>query len=303
MFGGVTVTDIAERSEIGVPPRVSRSFVPDSLVHPAAGPTARVRAGIARNLSAVPELFADRALSVTRSFRETEGQPLAIRRARMIARILADHPIVVQEGEVIVGTKTRKPRGSPVFPEINCAWVERDLDRIATRPNTPFFVDDATKRVLRDEVFPYWRGRQVADRIMEAVPPAMWRADDRGVVYHYFRSRTIGHINAGYEKVLRKGFGGIKDDAARVLRRFDGDDPAAVARRHFLESVILVCDAAIAFAGRHAAALRGLARDTADAARSAELLTDGRRSAIGCPPRRPAPSTRRSSRCGSRTSC
>ncbi len=211
------MTDIAERSEIGVPARVPRSFVPDSLVHPAAGPTARVRAGIARNLAAVPELFADRALSVTRSFQETEGQPLAIRRAKMIARILADHPIVIQDGEVIVGTKTRKPRGSPVFPEINCAWVERDLDRIATRSNTPFFVDEATKRELREEVFPYWRGRQVADRIMEAVPPAMWRADDRGVFYHYFRSRTIGHINAGYEKVLRKGFDGIKEDAARVL--------------------------------------------------------------------------------------
>jgi hypothetical protein len=45
---GVTVADIAERSEIGVPARVPRSVVPDSLVHPAAGPTARVRAGIAR---------------------------------------------------------------------------------------------------------------------------------------------------------------------------------------------------------------------------------------------------------------
>jgi len=266
------VTDIAERSETGMPARAPRSFMPDSLVHPAAGPTARVRAGIVRNLTAVPELFADRALSATRSFRETEGQPLAIRRAKMIARILADHPIVVQEGEVIVGTKTRKPRGSPVFPEINCAWVERDLDRLATRSNTPFFVDEATKRVLRDEVFPCWRGGQVADRIMEAVPPAMWRADDRGVFYHYFRSRTIGHINAGYEKVLRKGFDGIKEEAARVSRKVTGDDSAAIARRHFLESVMLVCEAAIAFAGRHAAALRALAGDTADAARRAELL-------------------------------
>ncbi len=266
------MTDIADRSDVGTPARVPRSFVPESLVHPAEGPTVRVRAGVARNLSAVPELFADRALSATRSFRETEGQPLAIRRAKMIARILADHPIVIQEGEVIVGTKTRKPRGSPVFPEINCAWVERDLDRIATRSNTPFFVGEATKRELREEVFPYWRGRQVANRIMEAVPPAMWRADDRGVLYHYFRSRTIGHINASYEKVLLKGFDGIREEAARVLERAEGDGPAAVARRQFLGSVVLVCDAAIALAGRYASALRALAGETEDAARRAELL-------------------------------
>ena len=69
------MTDIAERREIGVPARVPRSFVPDSLVHPAAGPT-RAASGPASRAtsSAVPELFADRALSVTRSFQETEGR-------------------------------------------------------------------------------------------------------------------------------------------------------------------------------------------------------------------------------------
>jgi pyruvate formate-lyase/glycerol dehydratase family glycyl radical enzyme len=266
------VAAIAERSDPNVSAQPQPRFVPASLVHPAAGPTARVRAGVARNASAVPELFADRALSVTRSDRETEGQPLAIRRARMLARILDEHPIVVQDGEVIVGMKTRKPRGSPVFPEINCAWVERDLDRLASRPNTPFFVDETTKRVLREEVFPYWRGRQVADRLMEAVPPHLWRADDRGVLYHYFRSRTIGHINAGYAKVLFRGFDGIREDAERVRRTLSRDAPSDIARRQFLESVVLVCDAAIAFAGRHALALRALARDTTDLARRAELL-------------------------------
>src|SRR5512140_200184 len=183
----------------------TQPLVPESIVHPSDAASPRVLAGVARNLSAVPELCADRALAVTRSARETESQPLAIRRAKMLARILADHPIVVQDGEVLVGTKTRKPRGSPVVPELNCAWVERDLDRLATRSNTPFAVADETRRALREDVFPYWRGRQVADRIFERVPPDMWRADDRGVFYHYFRSRTIGHINAGYAKVLALG--------------------------------------------------------------------------------------------------
>jgi hypothetical protein len=131
----VTVTDIADRSGIGVPMRAPRSFVPDSLVHPAAGPTDRVRAGIARNLSAVPELFADRALSVTRSFRETEGQPLVIRRARMIASILADRDRR-QDGEVIQD-QTRKPWVARL-PR-SAAWVERTSIG-SRRAQTPFFV-------------------------------------------------------------------------------------------------------------------------------------------------------------------
>jgi formate C-acetyltransferase len=244
----------------------------ESIVRPAAGPSQRVQAGVARNLSAVPELFADRALSVTRSARETEGQPLAIRRAKMLVQVLADHPILIQDGEVIVGTKTRKPHGSPVFPEINCAWVERDLDHLATRSNTPFAVADETKRVLRDEVFPYWRGRQVADRIFEQVPPAMWRADERGVLYHYFRSRTIGHINAGYAKVLAVGFDGIADAARSALGRYCDGGSGDAARREMLESVILACEAVVAFARRHAAVVRDLASAERDAARRAELV-------------------------------
>ena len=249
----------------------TQPLVPESIVHPSEGPSPRVRAGVARNLAAVPELFTDRALAATRSARETEGQPLAIRRAKMLARILADHPIVIQDGEVIVGTKTRKPRGSPVFPEINCTWVDRDLDRLATRSNTPFAVADETRRALREDVFPYWRGRQVADRIFEQVPPAMWRADGRGVLYHYFRSRSIGHINAGYAKVLTLGFDGIADAARQAMESRRGDGPEPAARREMLESVILACEAAVAFARRHAAVLRDRAATEPDPGRQAEL--------------------------------
>src|SRR5512139_527897 len=238
----------------------------------AAGPTSRVRAGIARNQAVAPELFPERAISVTRSFRETEGEPLAIRRAKMLVRVLEEHPVIIQEGEVIIGMNTRKPRGSPVFPEINTQWVERDLDTLATRKDTPFFVSDETKTLLTEEVFPYWRGRQIYNRILEAVPDELWRADDRGVVYHYFRSRTIGHINAGYAKILSSGMNGIKEDLACSLDRLDREDPAYYRRRQFLESVSMVSDAVIEFARRHSGEARRLASLEEDPERRAELL-------------------------------
>jgi formate C-acetyltransferase len=266
------MTDLMTFSGEVAPAAARAPFVSEPIVHPAAGPTARVQLGVKRDQSAVAELFAERAVSVTRSFQETEGQPIALRRAMMIRRILDEHSVAVQDGELVVGMKTRKPRGSPVFPEINCAWVERDLDRLATRKDTPFFVSDETKRVLRAEVFPYWRGRQVYDRLMEAVPAYMWRADDRGVVYHYFRSRTIAHITAGYEKVLTKGLNGIKEDVERVLARLSFEDPAYIHRKQFLESVSLVADAVIAFARRHAAEARRLATGEPDPVRRAEFL-------------------------------
>ena len=105
----------------------------------ATGPSDRVRLGIERNRSTRPEVHPHRAVAVTRSYQETEGEPIAIRRGKMLYRILAEQPVTIQKDELIVGMKTLTPRGSPVYPEINCAWVERDLDRLATRRDTPFY--------------------------------------------------------------------------------------------------------------------------------------------------------------------
>jgi formate C-acetyltransferase len=236
-----------------------------------SGPTERVKLGIERNRHTRPEVHPHRAVAVTRSYQETEDEPIATRRGKMLYRILADEPVTIQTGELIVGMKTLTSRGSPVYPEINCAWLERDLDRLATRRDTPFYVSDETKRILREEVFPYWRGRQIADHIHAAVPAEIWKADERGVIYNYFRSRTIGHFQAAYDKVLTRGMEGIIADVERSLARLDDRAPDFFHRQQFLASVIMACRGAIRFAGRYAAEARRLARSESDPARRAEL--------------------------------
>jgi len=237
------------------------------------GPTRRVKLGVDRNQSAEPELFAFRALAVTRSYQETEGEPLFTRRARMLERILHDQPVCIQEGELIVGMKTPIPRGSPAFPEINCVWLEQHLDTLSTRSNTPFHVSDETKKILRQEVFPYWRGRQVYDRLMERVPPGdpVWRADERGVIYNYFTSRTIGHITVSYAKVLNKGMNGIVADVHQALSKQNPVDPDYEQTKAFLESIIIAANAAVMFANRYAAEARRLASSEKDTRRKEEL--------------------------------
>ena len=249
----------------------SRRPVAPAFVAAASGATARVWLGIERNRNTRPEVHPFRAVAVTASYRETEGEPIAIRRGKMLYRVLAEQPVTIQDDELIVGMKTLTPRGSPVYPEINCAWVERDLDRLATRKDTPFYVSDETKRILRTEVFPYWRNRQVADRINAAVPPEIWQADERGMIYNYFRSRTIGHFQAAYDKVLAKGMEGIIADIEQALGRLDVSRPDYLTKRQFLESVILACQGAILFAGRYAAEARRLAGLESDPVRRAEL--------------------------------
>jgi formate C-acetyltransferase len=163
-----------------------------------------------------------------------------------------------------------RPRGSPVFPEIN-AWIEKDLDTIASRTDTPFFVSEETKKVLRDEVFPYWHGRQIYDRLLESVPQEIWDADKQGIIYNYFTSRTIGHITVGYAKVLSKGMIGIIADVEEKLTSLSYEDPAYIHRKQFLESVATACESAVVFAHRHAAEARRLSQLEPDSERRAEL--------------------------------
>ena len=233
--------------------------------------TPRVLLGVQRNQSAVPEIFPFRAVSVTHSYQETEGRPITLRRARMLKRVLEEQPVIIQDGELIIGMKTLKPRGSPIFPEINCTWVERDLDMLASRRETPFLVSEETKRILRKEVFPYWRGRQIYDRLLEAVPEEIWRADQRGVIYNYFTSRTIGHIVVDYNKVLTKGMNGIIRDIENSLDRLHYEDQGYILRRQFLESVAIACEAVITFARRYADEAQRLAKTEDNTGRKAEL--------------------------------
>lgn len=243
----------------------------ESVGRPLAGPTERVRKGIRRNQSARPEIYPYRALAVTKAYQETEGRPLFFRRAEMLRRILAEQPVKIQDGELIVGMKSLTPRGSPLFPEINCDWVERDLETISTRKDTPFFVSEATKAVLRKEVFPYWQGRQVWNRIEEAVPAECFAADDRAILYNYFGSRTIGHITVGYRKVLEKGMLGIMADVDAALAGLDIEEPGYIHKAQFLASVKSACESAIMFAGRYADEAKHLAQVEEDVDRKAEL--------------------------------
>ena len=75
-----------------------------------------------------------------------------------------------------------------------------------------------------------------------------------------------------FEKVLRRGFAGIRREA---LEKLEGLDPLSpndnVERRPFYEAVVLVCDAVILWAKRHAKLAAEMAEIESDPVRRKEL--------------------------------
>ena len=60
------------------------------------------------------EILFQRARSLTNSWKETEADPNRIRWAKAFARILEDSPIIIRDGELIVGAETKAIRRNAV---------------------------------------------------------------------------------------------------------------------------------------------------------------------------------------------
>ena len=221
--------------------------------------------------AARPEVFAERAVLATEAYAQTEGLPIAIRRARMMWHILGGITVLIRDGELIVGCKTPAILGSPLYPEVASDWVEEELDTIALREEAPFYLSDGTKETLRAEVFDYWRGKQVYNRIMEVLPSEIQQATDEGLFFHYYLNRTIGHITVDYERVLKKGFLGLKAEVEDELKRIDYEKRGCLKKIHLLQAMSLCCNAAIRFAERYADEAERLATAESDPVRRAEL--------------------------------
>lgn len=82
----------------------------------------------------------------------------------------------------------------------------------------------------------------------------------------------IGHFIPNNEKVLKKGFLGIKKDVEERLARIDRTNAEETKKIPFLEGVIIAMDAAAEIGKRFAARARELAEGELDTKRKAELL-------------------------------
>jgi pyruvate formate-lyase/glycerol dehydratase family glycyl radical enzyme len=231
----------------------------------------RVQRLLGNFYAARPEVFAERSVLATRAYAETEGQPIAIRRAKMMWCVLDGVTVLIRDGELVVGCKTPAILGSPLYPEVACDWVEEELETIALRNEAPFYIGDETKETLRTEVFDYWRGKQVCNRIVEVLPSEVQQATDAGLFFHYYLNRTIGHITVDYQRVLEKGFLGLKADVEDELKKINYEERGCLKKLHLLQAMSICCDAAIRFAERHAEEAERLAAVESDPVRRAEL--------------------------------
>ena len=226
----------------------------------------------------MPEIEADRAVLLTESYRKTEGEPIILRRAKAFAHILENIPITIRDEELIVGSATQAPRGCQTFPEYSFEWLEAEFDTVETRAADPFYISEQTKATLR-EVHEYWKGKTTSELATSYMAPEALTAIAHNIFTtgNYFYN-GIGHVTVDYAKVLRVGYSGIIEETKAALAKLNFGDSDYAKRHHFLNAVIISCEAVIAYAKRYAKLADRMADGCQDFERKAEL----RRIALNC---------------------
>ena len=220
----------------------------------------------------MPEIESSRAKLITESYKMTEGEPIVTRRAKAFLHILQNIPIIIRDEELIVGSTTLAPRGCQTYPEFSYEWLEAEFDTVATRKADPFYISEEAKKEIA-EADKYWKGKTTSELATAYMAPEAIRAIDHNMFTpgNYFYN-GVGHVTVHYDWVLAVGFKGIAAKAKKALDALNFGDAEYARRSHFLNAVIVSCEAAIIYAKRYAALAREMAAKESNSRRKAELL-------------------------------
>lgn len=191
-------------------------------------------------------ICAERALIYTKSFRETEGEPYIIRKAKAFAKTLQEMTIYIEEDSLIFGNMANRNFAAPIFPEYSIDWVIDELDAFAKRTGDVFMIDEDVKEELRS-IAPYWSGHTHEDAVRRHMPEVNLLSEKQGVLHRGGISMSgDGHIVPDHEKVLAVGFGGIIEEAKQ--RKAETEDPEKLA---YYDAVIISMQASLDFIKRY----------------------------------------------------
>jgi pyruvate formate-lyase/glycerol dehydratase family glycyl radical enzyme len=256
--------------------RIKTEFVNDPEIKQPS--TTRTKILKETLLATTPKICPERARLYTESWKETEGEPVVIRRAMALKKVLEGMSIFIRTGELIVGNHASEVRAAPLFPEFAVQFILDELDgkpyRFADRPGDGFMVSEETEKELRG-VAEWWQGKTVTDYkyhlYTDEVKTAAYEVGAIDLT-PYGEGGGSGHFIPGYPKALNKGFVGIIAEAEEKLSGLKMWEPGSLNRKDFLKATIITMKAAINFANRFAKLARDMAYEEVDAKRKSELV-------------------------------
>ena len=222
-----------------------------------------------------PSISVQRAQIFTQSHQASEGEATIIRRAKAFCDVCQKGPITIFPGELLIGSVGEYIKSGVVCPEYSWKWVDAEMDQFATRNQDPYDIGDKAKLLLREYVFPYWKGKSLEETFLSRLDPeTAGILVDTGIIDNDSKWRNaVGEISADYQDIVFvKGFAGIKKEAEDKLVSIPPTSADSQRQREFYKAAILACDGITSLASRYADEAQKLAAQEKDVARKKELL-------------------------------
>jgi formate C-acetyltransferase len=213
--------------------------------------------------------------------RLTEGQPLTLRWAKALKHIAENVAVRITPDQLLAGRAGQLGRYGILYPEIDGDFYPIVLENLHQRQKNTFNISQSDAALIASEVASYWKGKTFHEHLNQALPEhlrGVTYADPKGLSSKFVVSETSSYRSAlqwvhDYEKVLKRGLLDIQDEMKEKLAALDESSVIdQVDKKPFFEAMIIVCEAVLIWAARHAELAEQLASETSDDSRRQELF-------------------------------
>jgi formate C-acetyltransferase len=208
-------------------------------------------------LNGAPGVDSERVRLTIESWKETEGEPLEIRRAKMVRKLAEEFPLVIFPGQLLADNETKFYRGANPNPDYDASYL---LPLLAEDETALTLGGPVEKAQLSDEdraVFleacEFWKGKTAGDKIRRAVEGVMGTWYDDLVETGVTRYEAVPQVASCwmFEKVINDGLCSFIEEAVQCSQDFLENKEDDIDKLNFRKSAIIALEAVGILARRY----------------------------------------------------
>ena len=225
------------------------------------------------------KISTERARLVTESYKQTEGEHPAIRKAKAFHHLMENISIEFLDDELIVGNPNSGFGKVEIDPEYMCDWLNEkitingkqttELRALKTRKHNRLDADDKDLDFLENEIFTYWKDKTlmayVKKELKQKNPKALDFIDNSQVAKPVW-GKGYSHTVQDYNTVLKLGLEEIIKNIDRNIKKSEDK-----GKKVFYKSMKICANAVIIYANRCADKAEELSKSISDKNRADEL--------------------------------
>lgn len=222
-------------------------------------------------LSQPNRIDTERALLLSEAYQKYEDKPIILKRALGLAELLEHMTLLIEKDDLLAGFQSSILRAAPIFPEYSVDWLLEEIDEFEKRDGDRFLPTPQQKDDIR-RIYPYWHGHTLQDHAYSMMSQRSLDIEESGII----RALNMitcgdGHIAPNTPKYLSVGFSGLRKEIEAQMQKLDLTLYDDLKKSRFYQAGLIVLDASVEFARRHAELAEKMAAETDDLQWAGEL--------------------------------